>query len=236
MPFSFKPKKKAREPEAVSRKRKIWLQFRSLASTVVFVWLFTNHIAQAMIVPTESMDPTILVGDHFFLDKVAFPSNYPEVLQKVLPERTVRRGDLVAFWSPENPDLRLIKRVIALPGETYEIRNGDIYINGEKLTEPYAVHSVPGVDWRSENFAPVTLPPDGFFMMGDNRDNSRDSRYFGIVHRKAILGKATFVYWSYESEPYRGKRTLGQWGEYYASIATHFVTRTRWSRTGTVLR
>jgi len=236
MPFSFKRKKKAQEQEPQTRKRRIWLQFRSLASTVVFVWLFTNHIAQAMIVPTESMVPTILVGDHFFLDKVAFAENYPEVLQKVLPERTIRRGDLVAFWSPENPDLRLIKRVIALPGETYEIRNGDIHINGEKLNEPYAVHSVPGVNWRAENFASVTLPSDGFFMMGDNRDNSRDSRYFGAVNKKALIGKATFVYWSYESDPYRGEKSLGQWVEYYASIATHFVTRTRWSRTGTVLR
>lgn len=236
MQFSLKRNSQAQPLEPPSRKRKIWLQFKSLASTLVFVWLFTNHIAQAMIVPTESMVPTILVGDHFFLDKVAFPSNYPEILQKVLPGRTIRRGDLVAFWSPETPDLRLIKRVIALPGETYAIRGGDIYIDGEKLKEPYAVHSMPGVNWRSENFAPVTLPPDGFFMMGDNRDNSRDSRYFGVVHRKAILGKATFVYWSYESDPYRGDKSLGQWAEYYASIATHFVTRTRWSRTGTVLR
>jgi len=236
MQFSFMRKNKAQPPESQSRKRKIWLQFKSLASTLVFVWLFTNHIAQAMIVPTESMVPTILVGDHFFLDKVAFPSNYPELLQKVLPERAIRRGDVIAFWSPEDPNRRLIKRVIALPGETYEIRSGDVLINGEKLKEPYAVHSVPGVNWQAENFSPVTLPPDGFFMMGDNRDNSRDSRYFGVVHKKALIGKPTFVYWSYESDPYRDERTLGQWAEYYASVATHFVTRTRWSRTGTVLR
>jgi len=236
MKFSFKRKQEAQTQEPLSRRRRIWLHFKSLASTLVFVWLFTNHVAQATIVPTESMVPAILVGDHFFLDKVAFPANYPEALQKFLPERTIRRGDIVAFWSPENPDMRLVKRVIALPGETYAIRDGDIYINGEKLKEPYAVHSVPSASWRSENMAPLTLPPDGFFMMGDNRDYSRDSRYFGVVHRKALIGKPTFIYWSYESDPHRGSRTIKEWAEYYASIAQHFVTRTRWSRTGTVLR
>jgi signal peptidase I len=236
MQFTFKRKKKVLAEEPLSRKRRIWIHFKSVASTLVFVWLFTNHIAQASVVPTESMVPTILAGDHFLLDKVAFPGNYPEVLLKVLPERTVRRGDIVAFWSPENPDLRLVKRVIALPGEKYEIRDGDIYINDEKLNEPYIVHSGPAVNRRSENFAPVTLPPDSFFMMGDNRDDSRDSRYFGVVQRKAFIGKPLFIYWSYESDAYREKRTLVEWAEYYASIATHFVTRTRWARTGTVLR
>ncbi len=236
MNFSLKRKKPSPDQEPLSRKRKIWMQFKSLASTVVFVWLFTNHIAQATIVPTESMVPTILVGDHFFLDKVGFPANYPEALQSVLPERTIHRGEIVAFWSPEARNFRLIKRVIGLPGETIEMRSGDIYINGEKLKEPYAAHNIPGVNWHAENFAPVTLPADGFFMMGDNRDNSRDSRYFGTVHRNALIGKPTFVYWSYESDPYRGEKTLGEWAEYYASIATHFFTRTRWDRTGTVLQ
>jgi signal peptidase I len=234
--FSFKRRKKAQTPQPQSRKRQLWMHFKSLASTFVFVWLFTNHIAQATIVPTPSMEPTILVGDHFFLDKVAFPANYPEAMQKFLPERNIRRGDIVAFWSPERPDMRLVKRIIALPGETYEIRDGEVHIDGMKLKEPYAVHGRVGVDWRSENFAPITLPSDGFFMMGDNRDDSRDSRYFGVVRRKALIGKTTFVYWSYESDPYREDKTLGEWAEYYASIATHFFTRTRWSRTGTILR
>src|SRR6185369_828160 len=118
-------------------KTHIWEWTKSLVSTLVFVWICTHGIAQATIVPTESMVPTILVGDHFFLDKVAFPANYPEVLQKILPERKVRRGDIFAFSSPEDPNRRLIKRVIALPGERFEIRAGDLYINGEKLKESY---------------------------------------------------------------------------------------------------
>jgi signal peptidase I len=229
-----KPKVAAAEP--LSRRARFWANFKSLASTLVFVWLFTNHIAQATVVPTQSMVPTILVGDHFFLDKVAFPANYPEVVRELLPQRTIRRGDLVAFWSPENPDLRLVKRVIALPGEKYEMREGEVYIDGEKLKEPYVVHSRPAELWRSQNIAPTTLPPDAFFMMGDNRDESHDSRYFGVVQRNKLIGKPLFIYWSYESEPYRGDRTVGEWAEYYGSIALHFVTRTRWMRTGTMLR
>jgi signal peptidase I len=208
-----------------------------VTSTVVFVWFFTHHIAQATMVPTESMVPTILVGDHFMLDKVAFPANYPEFMQQILPERTIDRGDIVAFWSSEDPDLRLVKRVIGLPGETLAMREGDVYINGKKLEEPYVVHTVQPPFRGLQDMAPVMIPADSFFMMGDNRDRSRDSRYFGVVSRRALIGRPLFIYWSYKSEPYPdGGRTAGEWAEYYASVATHFFTRTRWMRTGTVPR
>src|SRR6516165_6996728 len=115
--------------------KKIWDSVKSLGSTLVFVWVFTHGVAQATVVPSESMTPTILVGDHFFLDKVAFPANYPEALQKYLPNRAIRRRDIVALWSPETPNLRLVKRVIGLPGETIEVRHRDVYINGQKLDE-----------------------------------------------------------------------------------------------------
>src|SRR5579884_2314873 len=105
----------------------------SLAFTVIFVWLFTNHVAQATEVPTESMKPTILPGDHFFLDKIGFPDNTPVSLQKFVPLRAIHRGEIIAFWSPENPQIRLVKRVIGLPGETFEIRNRDVFINGQRL-------------------------------------------------------------------------------------------------------
>src|SRR5438128_540666 len=97
-------------------KKRILAWVKSMGSTIVFVWLFTNHIAQATVVPTASMTPTILPGDHFFLDKVAFPANYPAALQKYLPVRTIHRGEILALWSPEDRNLRLVKRVIGLPG------------------------------------------------------------------------------------------------------------------------
>jgi signal peptidase I len=215
---------------------RIWQWTKSLGSTIVFVWVFTQGVAQATVVPTESMMPTILVGDHFFLDKVAFPANYPEALRKYLPARAIERGDIVALWSPDSPRIRLVKRVIGLPGETLEMRHRAVYVNGRQLTEPYVVHTDPREIDRRDSFRPVTIPPDHFFVMGDNRDNSNDSRFWGFASRESLIGKPLFVYWSYEDEPYSQELTLGQRIERSASVAAHFFTKTRWLRTGTILR
>jgi len=213
-----------------------WSGFKSIASTLLFVWLITHHIAQATVVPTESMSPTILVGDHFFLDKVAFPANYPQALQKFLPTRTIKRGEIVAFWSPVTPDLRLVKRVIGLPGETIELRNRIVYINGRKLDEPYAVYTDSQNIPRRDDMTAMTIPADAFFMMGDNRDNSNDSRFWGVAQREAIIGTPLFVYWSYDGGPYRANMTWVDLGKSYASVATHFFSNTRWLRTGTLVK
>ena len=216
-------------------KKRMWQWFKSVGSTVAFVWIFTQGVAQATVVPTESMTPTILVGDHFFLDKVAFPGNYPSAVQKYLPERTIERGDIVALWSPNAPQIRLVKRVIGLPGETLEVRHREVYINGNKLDEPYAVHIDPREIERRDNFGPVTIPEDAFFVMGDNRDNSNDSRFWGFAPRQSLIGKPLFIYWSFEDTPYE-QRTFGEWIEHSVSVATNFFSKTRWTRTGTVLR
>jgi signal peptidase I len=217
-------------------KKRIWDSVKSLGSTLVFVWVFTHGVAQATVVPTESMTPTILVGDHFFLDKLGFPANYPEAVQKYLPARTVHRGDIMALWSPQTPDMRLVKRVIGLPGETLEVRHRDVYINGTKLDEPYAVHTDPIQFPQRDNFGPITLGPDQFFMMGDNRDNSNDSRFWGPAPRQSFIGRPLFIYWSYDDDPYTHPLSAREWIEHSASVAAHFLTRTRWLRTGTVLR
>jgi signal peptidase I len=217
-------------------KARIWQWIKSYGSTIVFVWVFTHGVAQATVVPSESMSPTILVGDHFFLDKVGFPANYPKAFQKYLPARTIDRGDIVALWSPENPKIRLVKRVIGLPGETLELRHRKLYIDGRKLDEPYVVHTDPREINRRDNFGPVVIPPDHFFLMGDNRDNSNDSRFWGFASRDSLIGKPLFVYWSYDEEPYSEELTLDQWFEHSVSVATHFFSKTRWLRTGTVLR
>jgi signal peptidase I len=216
---------------------RIWEWTKSFGSTIVFVWIFTHSVAQATVVPTESMIPTILVGDHFFLDKFAFPANYPSMLQKYLPIRRIERGEIVAFWSPENPDIRLVKRIIGLPGETLEVRNRDVYINGRKLSEPYVLHTDPRQIDRRDNFGPVIIPPNDFFMMGDNRDNSNDSRYWGFVTWDEFIGKPLFVYWSYESDPYvPGDRSLREWADGYFAVAIHFFDKTRWFRIGTIVQ
>jgi signal peptidase I len=221
-----------------------WVE--SLLFTVIFVLLFTSYIAQATQVPTESMKPTILVGDHFFLDKVAFPANYPAMIRGYLPHRSIHRLDIIAFKSPTDGNIPFVKRVIALPGETVEVKAKAVYINGRKLDEPYKIHvdsTVYSSDpWTPEdlkirdNYGPVVVPADNYFVMGDNRDNSNDSRYWGFVTWEEIIGKPLFVYWSYESDPYvPGERTFREWLDGYATVAIHFFDRTRWFRIGTMV-
>lgn len=229
------------------QKSKLRQWAESMASTIAFVWVFTNGIAQATEVPTESMKPTILAGDHFFLDKVAFPANYPESVQKYLPARSIQRGDIIAFWSPENRQIRLVKRVVGLPGETVEIRERQVFINGKELSEPYKVHIDPNVykpeAWvpdslqKRDNFGPAVVPPNRFFMMGDNRDNSNDSRFWGFAHREDFIGRPTFIYWSFEVDPNDPvQHNFKELVQHYASVAGHFFSKTRWFRTGEVLR
>jgi signal peptidase I len=233
------------EPPRQKSAAREWLE--SLVFSLIFVFFFTSFIAQATQVPTESMKPTILVGDHFFLDKFAFPANYPDFVTKVLPSRNIKRGDIVAFKSPENPKIPFIKRVIGLPGDTLEIRDKVVYINNRALSEPYKYLLDPNVYERGsgipqeylvrDNYGPVKIPLDCYFMMGDNRDNSNDSRYWGFVKSKNIIGKPLFIYWSYEADPYDPRpKSLIEYAKEYGAVAVNFFTKTRWSRTGKILK
>ena len=218
----------------------------SLAFTIIFVLVFTTYIAQATQVPTESMKPTIMVGDHFFLDKIAFPANYPAVVRPYLPRRSIKRGDIVAFKSPVDGNIPFVKRVIGEPGDTVLLHEKNLFVNGKILDEPYKIHvdstTYEEDPWTPDelkvrdNYGPVTVPDDSYFVMGDNRDNSNDSRYWGFVTRNEIIGKPLFVYWSYESDPYvPGDKSVSDWLTGYTSIAVHFFSRTRWFRIGTII-
>ena len=234
------------QTETPLQKGKLREWCESLAGTIVFVLVFTSFVAQATQVPTESMKPTILVGDHFFLDKIAFPGNFPRALRPYLPHRTIRRGDIIAFKSPVDPNIPFVKRVIGVPGDTIEIRRKNLYVNGQKQDEPYKIHvdsSVYGNDsWTPQewairdNYGPKVVPHDKLFVMGDNRDNSQDSRYWGFADLDSIIGKPLFVYWSYESDPYvPGERSFREWVLGYVSVGMHFFDRTRWFRIGTMV-
>jgi signal peptidase I len=233
--------------EPTHRKGQLREWVESLAFTILFVLIFTNYIAQATQVPTESMKPTILVGDHFFLDKIAFPANYPAAVRPYLPHRSIKRGDIVAFKSPTEENIPFVKRIVGVPGDTVEVRSKNLYVNGIKLDEPYKIHVDSAIykadPWTPEelkirdNYGPTTVPADHYFAMGDNRDNSNDSRYWGFVTWDELIGKPLFVYWSYESDPYiPGDQTLREWIESYASVAIHLFDRTRWFRFGTMIR
>jgi signal peptidase I len=171
-----------------------------------------TFIVQAFKIPTGSMENNLLIGDHLLVNKFVFAPTLSAAESAALPIDPIRRGDIIVFKYPEEPERDFIKRTIGLPGETVELRNKKVYINNQPLDEPY-VHflfppepSGPGdadvtdFDVRRQ-YGPVTVPADHYFMMGDNRDNSQDSRYWGFMPRSYVKGKALFVYFSFAEEP-----------------------------------
>jgi signal peptidase I len=192
----------------------------SLVIAVVLALFVRTWVFQAFKIPTGSMEPNLLVGDHLIVNKMIFSPEATSVEGAILPKRDIRRGDVVVFKYPEEPERDFIKRVIGLPGDRLELRRKAIYINGEPLTEPYAYLTEPpsesaGVtgDLR-EFYGPVTVPANQYFMMGDNRDNSQDSRYWGFLPAHYVKGKALFIYFSFEE----------------GSSLTRVLQGTRWER------
>jgi signal peptidase I len=216
----------------------------------ILILLFgTTTLVQAFIVPTPSMDPTVLVGDHLLVDKLSYSP--PGAISKYfLPYTEPRRGDVIVFRYPMDIQQNYVKRVMGVPGDHLRLVNKVVYLNGHALNEPYAVHIDPHIDPYRDDFpdAPVdgpvypratqmfanqivngelVVPPGYFFAMGDNRDNSLDSRYWGFVPRENIIGKPLVIFWSYDAP-------TEDWVDYNANhfidLAQHFFTRTRWDR------
>jgi signal peptidase I len=213
--------------------------FESIVIAVILALFIRTFVVQAFKIPTGSMENNLLVGDHLLVNKFVFGPSESGIERTLLPETGIRRGDVVVFKYPEEPDRDFIKRVIGLPGETLELRHKQVYIDGRPLDEPYVHFLVPpsshaqefaAYDVREE-YGPVTVPPGHYFVMGDNRDNSQDSRYWGFLPRDYVKGKALLVYWSYESdrEDYE-QEGLGAAVSGAVSVLTHFFTRTRWDR------
>jgi signal peptidase I len=213
--------------------------FESIVIAVILALFVRTWVVQAFKIPTGSMENNLLIGDHLLVNKFVFGPTPLAIGRKVLPVRSIARGDIVVFKYPDEPDRDFIKRVIGLPGETIELKNKKVHVNGQPLDEPY-VHfltppsneyqEVTSYDLR-ERFGPVTVPADQYFVMGDNRDNSQDSRYWGFLPRHYVKGKALLIYWSYESgrEDYVDEG-FGATVKRLGSVVTHFFTRTRWER------
>jgi signal peptidase I len=213
--------------------------FESIVIAVILALFVRTWVVQAFKIPTGSMENNLLIGDHLLVNKFIFAPTPLSIGQHTLPVRAIHRGDIVVFKYPEQPDRDFIKRVIGMPGETVELRNKKVYIDNRPIDEPYVHYLTPpssdlqevtSVDLR-ERFGPVTVPPDRYFVMGDNRDNSQDSRYWGFLPRDYVKGKALLIYWSYESgrEDYLDDG-LGASIQRLFSVVTHFFTRTRWER------
>ncbi|HEX3702211.1 MAG TPA: signal peptidase I, partial [Vicinamibacterales bacterium] len=189
------------------RKSTLREYFESIVIAVILALFIRTFVVQAFKIPTGSMEENLLIGDHLLVNKFIFGPTESRLERALLPVMAIRRRDVIVFKYPEDPDRDFIKRVIGLPGETVELRDKRVYINGQPLDEPYVhfleppgsesdVHEVTSYDVR-DHYGPVTVPPDQYFMMGDNRDNSADSRYWGFLRRDLVKGKALMIYWSY---------------------------------------
>jgi signal peptidase I len=229
--------------------------------TILLLLFGTTTLVQAFVIPTGSMEDTLLIGDHLLVDKLAYA---PEgtISKYLLPYEEPKHGDIIVFRYPADISQTFVKRVIGVPGDHLKMVNRSLYRNGIQLNEPYVYHKFPYDPYR-DNFpgelsqfgdrlqdqlqrdmlehhvvnGEVVVPPNSYFAMGDNRDNSLDSRYWGFVPRENIMGKPLLIYWSYEAttEDLAGS-SVGSLVTHFIDLGQHFFTRTRWKRTLRIIR
>jgi signal peptidase I len=224
--------------------------------TIILLLFGTTTLVQAFVIPTGSMEDTLLVGDHLLVDKLAYAPG-GSVSASLLPYSDVHRGDIIVFRYPIDIKQTFVKRVMGVPGDRIRLESKKVFLNGHQLNEPYVVHKLDYMDSYRDNFpsepnAPlyppaqamldhnvkngeVTVPPGTFFAMGDNRDQSLDSRYWGFVPRENIIGKPLIIYWSYDASTEELSNPAVSL-THLLDIAIHFPTKTRWSRTLRLIR
>lgn len=232
------------------------------AVTILLLVFGTSSLAQPFVIPTSSMEDNLLIGDHLIVDKLAYapPGSFSQYL---LPYQEPKHGDVIVFRYPPDPTQTYVKRLIGAPGDRLKLVNGVVYRNGVRLNEPYAFQKFT-YDAERDNFpgalrtnvrqelalqmqrdmlekhvvnGEVVVPPGQYFAMGDNRDNSEDSRYWGFVPRENMIGKPVFVYWSYKaSTEDLLSESAGSMFNHFVDVGEHFFTRTRWKRTFMLVR
>ena len=178
----------------------------ALLIAVVLALFIRTFIVQAFKIPSGSMIETLTIGDHILVNKFIYGIKIPFTDEILIPVSRPKRGDIIVFKYPLDESKDFIKRVIGEPGDTVEVRGKQVYVNHQALDEPYAIHSDPMVYLQDsqprDNFGPVTVPQDSYFAMGDNRDHSMDSRYWGFVKLNKIKGRAFMIYWSWDKGRY----------------------------------
>ncbi len=218
--------------------------FETIVISVIIVLFAKTFVFQHFKIPTGSMIKTLLIGDHLMVNRYIFRREPLALLNKILPNRMVRRGDVVVFKYPDDPTKDFIKRVIGVPGDRIEVQGDDVYVNGHRLEEPYlwldpklasrwkwVAAGLDGATWD--------VPDRCYFMMGDNRYNSHDSRLWhrSFVREDEIKGRALFVWWSYDGPQDIDPRTgYGVRLKHIAQMILHLPIRTRWSRSFTRVR
>ena len=193
-------------------------KFREYAEAIVIAVLIAffirTFIIQAFKIPSGSMKPTLQIGDHILVTKFIYGVKIPIIRKTIVSISEPKRGDMVVFIYPEDRSKDFVKRVIGIGGDNIEIRNKKIYLNGLPYNDNYGVYTddmiIPGAAQPRDNFGPVTVPSGSVFVMGDNRDQSYDSRFWGFVDLRDVLGKAFIIYWSWNNDEHNVRwRRLG---------------------------
>lgn len=224
--------------------------------TIILLLFGTTTLVQAFVIPTGSMEDTLLIGDHLLVDKLAYAPEGP-VSKYLLPYTPIQRGDIIVFRYPSDIRQTYVKRVVGVPGDRIRLVDKQVYLNGKVLSEPYKYHKQDYIDSYRDNFpgAPntriteeaqrmleenvvngeVVVPPGRYFAMGDNRDSSFDSRFFGYVPRANIIGKPLIIYWSYDA-PTDRLADPDVSIDHLTDILQNFFSKTRWNRTFQLIR
>ncbi len=218
----------------------------ALLIAAIFLRFANTFVLQTFYIPSGSMENTLLVGDHLFVNRFIDGPAPTAIERQLLPLRPLRRGDIVVFRGPEDPRVDVVKRCIGLPGDHLQMADKRLFLNGKQLDDTaYAIRRDPNVypdrpyvpeqERRRDNFS-ITVPADSYFCMGDNRDNSWDSRFWGPLPRHLLKGRPVFIYWSYGGETAYNATGMGSQLRQIADTALGFFTRTRWSRTFHLIR
>jgi signal peptidase I, bacterial type len=185
-------------------KSKVYEYAEAIIIAILIAIVVRTFVVQAFKIPSRSMMPTLLVGDHILVNKFIYGVKVPFLRKTIIPITNPQRGDIVVFIYPNDRSKDYIKRVIGVSGDKIEIKNKIIFINGKQYSDAYGIYSdnviYPGSMQPRDNFGPVTVPPESLFVMGDNRDESADSRFWGFVDLKDVEGKAFIIYWSWNHE------------------------------------
>jgi signal peptidase I len=217
--------------------------FELIAETAVFVFFVMTFVVQAFQIPTGSMEPTLLVGDFLLVNKFVYATPQFPLEKVILPRRDIHRQDIVVFKYPKELNKDFVKRVIAMEGETIEIKDKQVYINDSPISENYKVHNDSQVftkngyyrydDTIRDNFGPIVVPPGHCFVMGDNRDNSMDSRYWSFLPIDNIKGRPWIIYFSYRAE--RDAYLKTSFDDKLKKFIS-FIPKARWGRMFKVIR
>lgn len=230
---------------AMSRGRWMWEGFKAVSTAILLFLVIRTFVVEAFKIPTGSMENTLLVGDFLLVNKAVYGSEIPITRARLPGFTEPRRQDVVVFLPPHDPTKNYVKRIVGLPGDTLEMRHKVLFLNGEPLPEPYARHRDPFTDpsdprmrWQyayvsdesirrheyrpsRDNWGPLVVPTGKYFALGDNRDNSEDSRYWGFLSAESIRGRPMFVYYSFARDPLH---------------PFSWITDIRWTRIGEAIR